>query len=220
MTDSRPLTFDDFWQLRQITDAQLSPDGRTMAYAVTRFTEADGGSQSAIWLGNLEDGTARQFTSGDAADTEPAWSPDGARLAFVSTRHEGKPQVFVIGLQGGEPRRVTEAPHGATRARWSPDGRSICCSSAIPVDAQRVPQEDAWLEGREKLADVPRMRRQSTLFSRVDGRGYVDRRVHLFLIDAESQEAEARQLTDGEFDHVDPVWSPDGRRIACISNRR
>src|SRR5579864_650685 len=129
MTSKRALTFEDFWQLRHITDARLSPDGKTVAYVVTSVTEADGGSTSAIWLGNLEDGSTRQFTAGDAADTEPQWAPDSTRLAFVSTRHEGKPQIFVIGLQGGEPRRVTDVPHGAGAPRWSPDDRSICFSS-------------------------------------------------------------------------------------------
>jgi dipeptidyl aminopeptidase/acylaminoacyl peptidase len=216
----RPLTFDEFWQLRQITDAQLSPDGKRVAYVVTQFAQEDDQSHGAIWLGNLQDGTTLQFTTGDAADSEPRWSPDGSRLAFVSTRHEGKPQIFVIGLHGGEPRRVTNAPDGATTPRWSPDGRSICYSSAVPVDAQEVPQETAWLEGRDTLADAPRMRRQNTLFSRADGRGYIDRRIHLFLIDAESPKAEARQLTDGELDEIEAAWSPDGRRIAFVSNRR
>jgi dipeptidyl aminopeptidase/acylaminoacyl peptidase len=220
MTDKRPLTFDDFWRLRQVTDAQLSPNGKTVAYIVGNFAEEDGSGHSAIWLGDLATGTARRFTSGEAADTQPRWSPDGSRLAFVSTRHENKPQIFVIDLAGGEPERVTQAPEGATTPCWSPDGTSLCFSSAIPTEAQKVPQETAWLDAHSGLKDPPRMRRQSTLLSRLDGRGYIDRRIHLFVVDLNATGAEPRQLTDGDFDELEPAWSPDGRTIVFASNRR
>jgi Tol biopolymer transport system component len=187
---------------------------------VTRFSPEDNETRSAVWLGSLIDGTTRRVTAGEAADTQPAWSPDGNRLAFVSTNHGNKPQVYVLEVQGGESRRVTSAPDGAATPRWSPAGNLLCFSSTISVDTQQVPQETAWVKGREKLAEAPRMRRQRTLQSRFDGRGYIDRRTHLFLIDVDASDGQALQLTEGDFDELEPSWSPDGRTIAFISNRR
>src|SRR5947209_14802190 len=107
--DKHPLTLDDFWKLKTVTDVQLSPNGQTAGYVVGWHEETTNKQHAAIWLADLQSGRARRFTSGEALDSQPRWSRDGNRLAFVSTRHEGKPQVFVIELEGGEPRRLTSA---------------------------------------------------------------------------------------------------------------
>src|SRR5262249_5620568 len=93
--------------------------------------------RSAIWLASLAGGPARQFTSGESQDSQPAWSPDGTRLAFVSTRHEGKPQVFVMDVAGGEARRLTTVADGATSPVWSPDGTRLCYTSTPETEEQK-----------------------------------------------------------------------------------
>src|SRR5436309_3043288 len=103
------LTFDSFWSIKTASGLALSPDGKTAAYVVGTYDEAKNGYGTAIWLADIESGESRQFTTGEAMDSQPAWSPDGRRLAFVSTRSGGKPQVFVIDLHGGEPKRLTNA---------------------------------------------------------------------------------------------------------------
>jgi dipeptidyl aminopeptidase/acylaminoacyl peptidase len=214
------MSLADFWALKLVSDVQGAPDGRTVAYVVGSYDEAHNKATSAIWLVGLDDKWVRQFTAGEAADTAPRWSPDGARLAFVSTRHEDKPQIYIINRDGGEPRRITDVKDGAFCPVWSPDGRHLCYSVAVESDRQKVPGETAWFEAH-KDADgkAARMRRQTTLVSRLDGRGYVDRRTHLFLIDVDAPNTEPRQLTDGDYDDTEPTWSPDGAVIAFISNR-
>src|SRR5579885_2584702 len=221
--EKRPLTLEDFWRLKTVDDVQLAPDGAAVAYVVGAYDEARDERRSAIWIADLASGKASQFTGGEAADSQPRWSPDGARLAFVSTRQEGKPQIFVMPVGGGERRQLTHAANGATAPAWSPDGTRRCYAAAVDTDRQRVTRETAWLEAHGEVEEKgPRLRRQTTLVSRFDGRGYVDRRVHLFVVDAREaadEEAEPRQLTDGDCDDLDAAWSPDGASLAFVSSR-
>jgi Tol biopolymer transport system component len=162
--EQRPLTLEDFWSLKTVSDVQLSPDGATIAYVVGTYDETKDEEHSAIWLAGVASGEARQFTSGEAADSQPRWSPNGARLAFVSTRHEGKPQIFIIPRDGGEPRRLTAHEDGAISPVWSPDGARLCYSVAVETDRQKVARETAWVEAHEGVDKKgPRLRRQTSL---------------------------------------------------------
>ena len=218
--EKRSLTLEDFWRLKTVADPQPSPDGTQVAYVVGNYDEDKNQAYSAIWLASLENGQCRQLTSGESQDMQPRWSPDGTHLAFVSTRHEGKPQLFLIEVAGGEARRLTSIADGATSPLWSPDGKHLCYTSTLDTDRQKVAQETEWFQTHSDAdTNAVRLRRQTTLLTRFDARGYIERRTHLFLLTLDNVQAEPRQLTEGNFDAAQAAWSPEGGLIAFVANR-
>ena len=96
-----------------------SPDGRTLAVALTR----DGSSQ--VYLLNSDgSGTPRRITSSSGIDTEPRFAPDGRSLYFTSDRG-GSPQIYRMPVEGGEAVRVTFGSSYNVSPRLSPDGRTL-----------------------------------------------------------------------------------------------
>lgn len=218
--EKRMLTLEDFWRLKTVDDPQPSPDGTQVAYVVGSYDEDKNSASSAIWLASLQDGQCHQLTSGESQDMQPRWSPDSSQLAFASTQHEGKPQLFLIEVAGGEARRLTSVTNGATSPLWSPDGKHLCYTSTQDTDRQKVAQEIAWFKAHSDVdTHVPHLRRQATLLTRFDARGYIESRTHLFLLNLNDMQAEPRQLTEGDFDAAQAAWSPDGTQIAFVANR-
>jgi len=210
----RPLEPDDLLALDVITDAQIAPNGRSVAYVVKRADLEHNQYRSAILLTELEpDGTpvgTRELTSGQARDGAPRWSPDGTRLALVSdgADREGVPQLYLVDATGGEPRRLTNLARGAGNPVWSPDGRRLAFLST----------EGNGLDDAERDAPGGVIRHIRRRVYRVDGGGYVDDRFqHVWVIAADG--GEPVQLTYGQQSDVMPAWAPDGSRIAFVSNR-
>ena len=129
----RPITFDDLIAMGRIGSYEISPDGRNVAFSVTWFDKHSNSSNTDIYLVPLRGGEPRRFVHGDGDDHSPCWSPDGKRLAFVSTRG-GSAQIWVIPADGGEAVRVTDVPTGVSSPLWSPDGKRIAFTSRVFPD--------------------------------------------------------------------------------------
>jgi len=207
----RGMAPEDLYELTWVSDPRLSPDGGTVSVTVWRIDREAGEYRSSIWLVPADgSGPARQFTSGPKLDVEARWSPDGSLLAFASNREGGPRQLYVMPVAGGEPRRLTDLKADVKQMdiRWSPDGERIAFVARVP--APEYEEED------EKKRPP---RRFTRLQYKLDDVGWTgDRRRHLFVVPADGS-AEATQLTSGDFEHAWPTWSPDGSRIAFVSNR-
>ncbi|MDX6227654.1 MAG: hypothetical protein QOI76_1044 [Frankiales bacterium] len=186
----------------------LSPDGRWAVVAVSRpDLEADG-YRSQLWRIDLEgDQPPRRLTFGDR-DSEPAWSPDGASIAFLRGTDDTPSQLHVMAADGGEPRALPEHQLGADRPVWSPDSTRIAYAAKVPEPGRYEQGKDAKPAGRE----APR--RITTLRYRYDGVGFLrDRPAHVFVLDPYAEGAEPLQVTTTDLGHRTPAWTSDGEAL-------
>src|ERR1700722_4005977 len=84
-------TIDESLSMKSVAGAQISPDGRYVAYSVTQTNWDDDDFGSQIWIAGTPTGERYQLTSGKKGAAGPQWSPDSRRLAFTSDR-DGKRQ--------------------------------------------------------------------------------------------------------------------------------
>ena len=122
--DLKPLTPGDIWKLKAVGEPQLSPDGKWIAYTLSTTDFEKNSRNSDIYVVASGGGEPRRMTTSEKRDDSPAWSPDGATLAFISSRG-GDAQIYVLPVAGGEARKVTDFPGGVDDMIWTPDGKGF-----------------------------------------------------------------------------------------------
>ena len=128
-----PFTAEHLVRLDRVGAPVLSPDGSQVVYTLrTTDMEADKGRHD-LWLTRVSDGDTRRLTRHEAADTEPAWSPDGRHVYFLSTRSDSA-QVWRIDMAGGDAQQVTRLPLDVGTFRLAPGGDSLVVSMRVFMD--------------------------------------------------------------------------------------
>lgn len=183
-------TIDEMVSLKRASQPALSPDGSRVAYVVRKANWDDNAFETEIWLADVRTGKGALFTGGKKSTESPAFSPDGASLAFLSDR-DGKRQIYLISLSGGESRKLTSLEDGVSRFAWSRDSNRIAFVAADP-------QSEAMKERQKKYGDVT-----------IEDEATNPAHLHVISVDG----GEAKRLTSGTFVVGSFDWSPDGREI-------
>jgi dipeptidyl aminopeptidase/acylaminoacyl peptidase len=222
--EKRPITFQDLVSLHRLSEPQLSPDAKWIAYTVSTPDLEANHSVRDIWLVPTTAGEPRQLTRG-GSDTRPRWSPDGQKLAFISARN-GTPQIYWIALAGGEATRLTNLSTGADNELWSPDGRALAFISSVYPDCH----DDACNSQRDAAKEKSKVK--AHIFEKLLYRHWTEwsdgKRSHLFVTAATTDSTTApRDLTPGANYDVPPfnegapeaiAFSPDGKELAFTAN--
>jgi dipeptidyl aminopeptidase/acylaminoacyl peptidase len=213
---SRNITIDDFFQIRDVSQPELSPDGQWVAYAVrTRMLKEDKNEQR-LWMISTHGGDPIPMTAEGVSSSHPRWSPDGKYFAFLSSRNNGKTQVWLLNRVGGEATHLTDAPQGVDDFEWSPDSTRLVLILRDPKPEDLEADKDKPAAAAKPKTPPPYV--IDRLHFKRDTVGYLDRRrTHLYVFDFASKKT--TQVTSGDFDDSEPAWSPDGKSLAFTSNR-
>ena len=212
-----PITFDDMIRMHRIAEAQISLDGKWVAYTVSTPDLDANRSVSNIWIVETAGGAPLQLTQ-SGHDSSPVWSPDGKTIAFLSSR-DGNSQVYLLSMDGGEANKLTHLSTGADLVKWSPDGKTIAFTSSVYPDCKDDEcnsKRDAEKEKSKVKAHVAEQ-----LLYRHWTHWNEGKRSHLFVMPADASTA-PRDLTSGANYDVPPDerggpgdinFSPDGKEI-------
>lgn len=215
--DGRRYTIEDLLKVRRVSDPQVSPDGRSVAFAVGDVNFDGNRVVNQIYVMPVGGGDAKQLTSGTSSASSPRWSPDSRKIAYNTGG-----QIWLMANDSNDKKQVTKISTGAGGPVWSPDGNWIAFTSEVYPDCN----DDDCNKRRDEAAENSKVKAHITerLLYKHWNEWRDLKRTHVFVIS--SSGGSARDLTPGDYDSppyaasssVDYSFSPDGKELAFIKN--
>ncbi|MFC3052606.1 S9 family peptidase [Kordiimonas pumila] len=205
---------DDILALKVPLNPALSPDGKWIAYQVRTNDMEKDKRTNQLWITSSDGKTSLPMTANDYSANTPRWSPDGTWLAFMAAKggDDATDQVWVLDMRGGEAQQYTNVKQGVSDFSWAPDSTKMLLIVQDMSDAEKEQLENPDEEEKPRPWVIDRLQFKE------DYVGYLDRtRTHIYI--QNGMMAPAEQVTFGDYDDSEALWSPDGSEIAFVSNR-
>ena len=179
-------------KIKSISQTDISHDGKYAAYVVREAIMEEKKSEylNQIWVTNLVTKENYQYTYNLKSSMSPKFSPDGKKIAFLSSR-SGKNQVWIMNTHGGEARKLTNEKKGVRSIKWSPDGKKI-----------------SFLKNDDDTEEEKKSKENKTDVILVD-KNFKYSHIYTYNFDEDS----VFQITNGDFSVNNFDYSPDGKKI-------
>ena len=208
-------TIDQSLEMRSVGAPKISPDGRHVVYEESRTNWEANAFETDLWLADVATGESRLLTMAAKSSSDPAWSPDGRWIAFLSDRvaplagsPAGKKQVYVMPANGGESQQWTKMENGVNSFAWAPDSKQIAIAAEAPKTKAMKDREESFGEYHVFHADYALVHLWTLALPIADAAGITP------------ATGEPKLLTPGEsFSVASMDWSPDGTKIAFGATR-
>lgn len=214
------LDIETMMRIQRISDPQLSPDGKTLAFASQSVDLAANKKTTQVYTVPLNGGTPRALTT-EGSNERPRWSPDSKQIAFVSTRG-GASQIWLMKADGSAQRQVTKLATEASGVSFFPDGKRLLFLSEVYPDCPDEACNARTL--KEEQDNKSKARIFTSLLYRHWNQWSSKRRSHLMVTGVDG--GEVKDLTPGRFDV--PTFSlggqdgyaiaPDGNEVCYVMN--
>jgi len=191
-----PMTVEDMWNMKRIGGYDISPDGKTIAFAVTTFNMDKNKGNSDIYLIDSDGNNLRPLKNSGDNETSPQFSPDGKKVAY-----EYKGNIWLCDLDGKNETQLTNLYTGASGLVWSKDGKNILFVSSVYPDC---PTQDCN-EQRDKAEEQSKVKAKifTELMYRHWNEWRSDKRSHLFIMNLETKSV--MDLTQESYADVPPI---------------
>ena len=204
--DNDKFTSDDIYTIKNIHSIDLSSSAKKITYIETFANRKNDAYENSLWLYDKERKNPKKLIKNIKSISAPQFSPNEKYIAYISSgkkKYKSNSQLWLINLKTARKRQLTKIANDVTDFQWSPDGEKL----AIVVHHKK---DD--IKGTKPPIVVDRYQFKK------DGYDFIEsenKHIHIMHLDKRG----ITQITNGNYDHVLPSWSPDGEKLAFSSKR-